>query len=60
MHTKPTIQKRLQMQQSATHKAKYLTRDYMEIGQWRFQENEDGDLVIINLETQKTVILIKK
>lgn len=61
MHGKTTIQKKLQMQQSATHKAKYPnSRTYLEIGSWRFEENSDGDLVIINLETEKTVILIRK
>lgn len=60
MHSKPTIQKRLQMQQSATHRAKYATRDYLEIGSWRFEESPEGDLIIKNLETQQTVTLIKK
>lgn len=60
MHGKTTLQKKLQMQQSANYRAAYKTRNYIEIGSWRFQENDEGDLVIINLETQKTITLVKK
>lgn len=60
MNGKQTLQKKLQSQQTASHRATYITRDYVEIGSWRFEENEDGDLVIVNIRTQKTVTLIKK
>lgn len=60
MNGKQTLQKKFQSQHSASHRATYKTRNYIEIGSWRFQENDDGDLIIINLETQKIVTLIKK
>lgn len=60
MNGKPSLQKTIRAQHAASHRASYKTRNYMEIGNWRFEENSEGDLVIINLETQKIVTLIKK
>lgn len=60
MHGKQTLQKTLRNQQSAIHNASYKKTDYLEIGNWRFEENPEGDLIIKNLETQKIVTLIKK
>lgn len=48
MHGKQTLQKTLRNQQSAIHNASYKKTDYLEIGNWRLEENSDGDLVIIN------------
>lgn len=33
---------------------------YTQVGDWRFQENEDGDLVIMNIETDQKIILVKR
>ena len=57
MNGKPTFQKSLRRAQrsQATRAAKPL-----EIGNWRLEENSDGDLVVTNLETQETTILIEK
>lgn len=61
MHGKPTLRKTLQQtRRSAEAKPLKPSNSYIEIGSWRFQENEDGDLVVINLETQQTVILFRR
>lgn len=60
MHGKQTLQKKLQSQQRASHRALYRSKDYLEIGSWRFEENADGDLTIKNLDTEQFIILIRK
>lgn len=60
MHGRPTFRKTLQSHQRAANQATYKKRDYVDIGSWRLQENSDGDLVILNTETQKIITLIKK
>lgn len=60
MHGKSTFKKSLQRAQRAEVKGSYNSKQYMEIGSWRFEETSDGDLVIINIETKKTVILVNR
>jgi hypothetical protein len=60
VHGKQTIQKTLRNQQKAAHRASYKKRNYLEIGSWRFEENESGDLVITNLESGSSTILLRK
>ena len=60
MHGRSGIKKTLYNQQRALSKTPNTGNTYIKIGSWRFQENEDGDLIVINTETQKTVKLIKK
>lgn len=60
MHGKPSIQKTMRGVRHAGVKKSGRNGSYMEVGSWRFEENEDGDLVIINVETRNTVILIQK
>lgn len=60
MHGKPSLRRTLQSRQRAANKAAYKKRSYVDIGSWRLQENSDGDLVIMNNETQKTIIFYKE
>lgn len=59
MNGKPTFQKSLQRirRSQATNKT---SKTSMIIGNWRFGENEDGDLVVTNLETQETTTIARK
>lgn len=60
MHSNNSIHRAVRATRSAQLKSNPRTGHYMEIGSWRFEENEDGDLVIVNLETKKVVTLIQK
>lgn len=61
MHGKQTLRKTIQQtKRSAQAKPLKPSSSYMEIGSWRFQENEDGDLIVMNLETQQNVILFRR
>lgn len=60
MNGKQSLQKTLRKQQRANHRTAFKKISYMEVGNWRFQENDAGDLVVINLETQQNVILFRK
>ena len=60
MHGKPTFQKSLRRVQRAEAKIANRSKSYLEIGSWRFQENNDGDLIVFHLESGKTVILVSK
>lgn len=33
---------------------------YIQIGNWRFEENEEGDLVIMNLETSQIDVWVRR
>lgn len=36
------------------------SKSYLEVGSWRFEENDLGDLIVKNMETEQTVIIIRK
>lgn len=61
MNGKDTFQKSLQrIRRSQATNTKTPSRSLMQVGNWRFEENEDGDLVVTNLETQETTIIARK
>lgn len=60
MHGKQSFKKTLYNQRRASYRAPNNGFNYIKIGSWRIQENENGDLVVINTETEKTVKLIQK
>ena len=60
MDGKPSFQKSMRKIRSSQVKTNHRVVDYLEIGSWRFQENEDGDLVIINIETGETTVFMEK
>lgn len=60
MHGKENLQRAVHRDKRAQSRTKTQKKSYLEIGNWRFEENEDGDLIVTNLETQTTTILIEK
>lgn len=60
MHGKTTFKKTMRAAKRTTGTPYSRSHPYMEIGSWRFEENEDGDLVVWNLETDQKVILFIK
>lgn len=61
MHGKNSFQKSMRKVRSAQSKSSNpRTGSYLEIGSWRFEEDEDGNLVIINTETKNIVTLVNK
>lgn len=60
MNGKPSARKRARQVHRSTTKKNHRTGDYLEIGSWRFEEDENGDLVIMNLETGSVTIFLKK
>lgn len=61
MNGKASFQKSMRKVRSAQSKpSNPRTGSYLEIGSWRFEEDEDGNLVIINTETNNVVTLVNK
>lgn len=60
MDGKPTARKRMRQIHRSSVKKNHRTGTYLEVGSWRFQENENGDLVIINIETNQEVVFLTK
>lgn len=60
MHGKKSFKKTVQRARRDQANRTYNHRNYVEIGNWRLEEDPDGNLVIIQLDIKKTVILIKK
>lgn len=60
MNSKPTLRKTIQKGQSPSDRGSHLPKSYIDVGSWRFQENEEGDLIITHSETGQEITLILK
>lgn len=60
MDGKSTARKRMRQVHRSSVKKNHRSGNYLEVGSWRFEENENGDLVIINIETNQLTIFLKK
>lgn len=61
MNGKNSFKKSLRIIKSAQSKSgNPYVGSYMQVGNWRFEENDEGDLVVRNLETLKIVVLVEK
>jgi hypothetical protein len=60
MHGKNTFKKTLQRSRRVDSKNHNRTSSYLKLGSWRFEEDENGDLAIYNVETNQSVILIRR
>lgn len=60
MNGKPSVGKKMRQARRASVKKNHRSGNYLEVGSWRFEENENGDLVIINVETNQETIFLKK
>ena len=60
MNGRPSARKNLRQVRRASVKKNHRSGNYLDIGSWRFEENENGDLVIINTETNQETIFLKK
>ncbi len=60
MNGKPTFQKAMQRANRAQYLGAHKSKAYLEVGSWKFEENEDGDLVVSNIETEKSVIISRR
>lgn len=58
MNGRPTFSKSLHRMNRAQSRAGRGIRS-LKVGSWRFEENEDGDLVIINMVTEEVTILLR-
>lgn len=61
MNGKSSFQKSMRKVKSAQSKSgNPRIGSYLEIGSWRLEEDEEGNLVIINTETKNVVTLVNK
>lgn len=59
MHGRQTFKKSLQKVQRANVK-KARNPSYIKIGNWRFEEDSDGNLMVFNVNSGEAVILVEK
>ena len=60
MFGKQPLKRTIQNAQRRQNVRSSQPRSSLTIGNWRFEENLDGDLIARNLETDKSVIISRK